>query len=110
MTLIERTGLYIVVPVVALLVAFGIGFHAGEKRIAGQWAAAVAAEHQRELAAVASANAAEAKLSQVTASADSTADQLEQAREALLAKVPPIAACADDAADLGELRRLIEPR
>lgn len=110
MILIERAGLYIGIPAVALLVTGLLSYQAGEKHKAAEWAAAITVEHQHELVAIASANAAEAKLSALTATADATADQLEQAREALLTKIPPIAACTDTADDVGSLRKLIEPR
>ena len=106
MTLLETIGAVAVAAVIGVAVGIPLGVH----HEAGKWQAAVTAEHKLELEAKANAATLESDLAKVSASADATADQLEQTREALLAKVPPIAACADSGNDVEQLRRLIEPR
>jgi hypothetical protein len=110
MTPLETIGSVAVAAVIGLAVGVPLGIN----HEAGKWQGAVAAEHQHELDAIAKANAAESDLAKVSTQINQTADEGEAARETRLATKPPDPlACpdaVDDAADLGELRKLIEPR
>jgi hypothetical protein len=113
-TLIERIGLYIVVPALALLVTGLLCYQAGEKHKAAEWSAAVAAEQHRVDDLNAKLGAAESDNAKLATQINQTVDQLEAARENRTAQNPPdplkCPDAVDDAADLGELRKLIEPR
>jgi hypothetical protein len=113
--LLSPIGRWLAGAAVAALVAGGgwawVSHHyeaKGEAKILRQWDQAKIAEAKREADLKAKADAAELMLNAATSSLDDTADQLNKAREDAQAKAPPVPDCVDDAASLGELRRIID--